>query len=152
MEKRNEEKDRVAYSLQEIFLIQLFQNSPATLEIVGINTGKAIIEKVLKDKSRVSEPLEMIKVICKDFWVFLYEKQMDNLKTNHRGVFVLSDNNFKGISKFSCKSTAATLEKQATFLLFPCGLIKGALENMGINASVTADVMPGNAVTFSIRI
>lgn len=30
-------------------------------------------------------------------------------------------------------------------------MIKGALENMGINASVSADVMPGNTVTFSIK-
>ncbi len=141
----------ISYALHEIFLIQIFQHSPAMLENIGINTGKSIIEKVLKDKSRVCEPLEMIKVICKEFWIFLYSKQMDNLKTNHRGVFVLSDNNFKGIGKFSCKSTTTTLEKQGSFLLYPCGLIKGALENLGINATVTADVMPGNAVTFSIK-
>lgn len=84
----------VSLALHEIFLIELFQYSSSTLENVGINAGKAIIEKVLKDKTRVSEPLEMIKVICKDFWGFVYSKQMDNLKTNHRVYFIVKVREF----------------------------------------------------------
>ena len=80
----------ISRDLYDIFLIELFQYSqsfPSTLESVGNHTGKTIIEKVLKDKPRVSEPLDMIKIICKDFWMFVYNKQMDNLKTNHRVYF-----------------------------------------------------------------
>ncbi|KAH8921456.1 hypothetical protein BT69DRAFT_331994 [Atractiella rhizophila] len=42
------------------------------------------------------EPLEIIKFVCKDLWITLYGKQIDNLRTNHRGVWVLQDNRFAG--------------------------------------------------------
>lgn len=30
------------------------------------------------------DPLDMIKFICKDIWMLLFKKQIDNLKTNHK--------------------------------------------------------------------
>lgn len=36
-------------------------------------------------KPRPTTPLEAIKFICKDLWQLLFRKQIDNLKTNHRG-------------------------------------------------------------------
>ena len=35
--------------------------------------------------------LELVKFVCKDVWVALFDKQIDNLRTNHRGVYVLYD-------------------------------------------------------------
>lgn len=37
----------------------------------------------------------MIKFICKDFWTEIFRKQIDNLRTNHKGVYVLADNKFR---------------------------------------------------------
>lgn len=36
------------------------------------------------DRPRFGEPLEVIKFICKEFWAEMFQKQADNLKTNHR--------------------------------------------------------------------
>jgi trafficking protein particle complex subunit 6 len=37
-----------------------------------------------RDRPRFTEPLDMIKFICKDLWSLFFRKQVDNLKTNHR--------------------------------------------------------------------
>jgi hypothetical protein len=43
-----------------------------------------IIFRITVDRPRFNEPLEVIKFICKEFWAELFQKQVDNLKTNHR--------------------------------------------------------------------
>ena len=40
-------------------------------------------------------PLEKIKFLCKDLWPSIYHKAIDNLKTNHKGVYLLEDYLFK---------------------------------------------------------
>lgn len=50
---------------------------------------------------RPTNPLEAIKFICKDLWLLVFRKQIDNLKTNHRGIFVLTDTRFQPISRMS---------------------------------------------------
>jgi hypothetical protein len=37
-----------------------------------------------RDRPRLTEPLDMIKFVCKDLWSLVFRKQVDNLKTNHR--------------------------------------------------------------------
>lgn len=43
----------------------------------------------------------MIKFLCKDLWTLVFKKQIDNLKTNHRGVYVLTDNMFRPLGRMS---------------------------------------------------
>lgn len=50
---------------------------------------------------RPNAPLDMIKFICKDLWMLVFRKQIDNLKTNHRGTFVLTDNRFQPLARMS---------------------------------------------------
>lgn len=50
---------------------------------------------------RYKEELEILKFICTDFWSCVYKKQVDNLRTNHQGVYVLHDNEFRFFSKLS---------------------------------------------------
>lgn len=50
---------------------------------------------------RPSQPLDMIKFICKDLWTLVFRKQIDNLKTNHRGTFVLTDARFQALARMS---------------------------------------------------
>jgi len=52
-------------------------------------------------KPRPTTPLDAIKFICKDLWTLVFRKQIDNLKTNHRGVFVLTDTRFHPLSRMS---------------------------------------------------
>lgn len=37
-----------------------------------------------RDRPRFTDTLDMIKFLCKDMWILVFRKQIDNLKTNHR--------------------------------------------------------------------
>ncbi|KAF5825736.1 transport protein particle component, partial [Dunaliella salina] len=84
-----------------------------------------------KDKPRLTDTLEVIKYLCKDFWTYVFGKQIDNLRTNHRGVYVLQDNNFRWLHRFAAvpqgdPSLAAETHKLAlSHLHLPCGIIRG---------------------------
>ncbi|KAL5990727.1 hypothetical protein ACLOJK_011631 [Asimina triloba] len=108
------------------------------------------------ERPRFSDHLEAIKFICKDFWSELFKKQIDNLKTNHRGTFVLQDNRFRWLTRVSIDPSSVTDASQddsassaddnkaahatSMHLYFPCGIIRGALTNLGIPCAVSADM------------
>lgn len=90
------------------------------LEHIGYSTGYRFIERYLayihtfryridfdyyfrltKDYSRFKDELEIMKAICKDFWNAVFKKQVDNLRTNHQGVYVLQDNKFRFLAAIS---------------------------------------------------
>ena len=58
--------------------------------------------------------------------------QVDNLRTNHRGTFVLSDRNFRWLSKISggqaagATAAAPPLDLAKDFLYLPCALLRCA--------------------------
>ncbi|RYG67989.1 hypothetical protein EON64_06185 [archaeon] len=76
---------------------------------------------------------------------------MDKLQTNHRGVFVLTDLKFKWLEKYSSDDIASK-QIAAQMLQIPCGMIRGALADMGVLATVNADFNNMPAVTFNIRV
>ena len=72
----------------------------------------------------------MIKFLCKDIWTLVFRKQIDNLKTNHRvlwlvgsykknlgltgldqGVYVLTDHSFRPFARMSMASPSETLAR-----------------------------------------
>ncbi|KAF8663266.1 hypothetical protein HU200_055876 [Digitaria exilis] len=125
------------------------------IEAIGFQVGHQLSERYTMERPRFSDHLEAIKFICKDFWSELFKKQIDNLKTNHRGTFVLQDNRFRWLTRVSLdpsvESTDATdndsaplgdtvAQTTSMLLYFPCGLIRGALTNLGISCSVSADM------------
>ena len=57
--------------------------------------------RLTKDTPRFKDELDTMKFICKDFWTAIYRKQIDNLRTNHQGVYVLQDNRFKLLTQIS---------------------------------------------------
>ena len=61
------------------------------LESMGFQVGCQLGERYSKNKARFEDTLDIVKFLCKDFWTEVFKKQIDNLKTNHRGVFVLYD-------------------------------------------------------------
>lgn len=103
-----------------------------------------------------TEPLDTIKFLCKDLWTTVFRKQIDNLKTNHRGVFVLTDNVFYPLRRCSLEAGRAdeAAAKAAPFLYFPAGLLRGACAALGLEASVQAEVagvgLPG--AVFNVRL
>ncbi|KAJ9664408.1 hypothetical protein H2198_000337 [Neophaeococcomyces mojaviensis] len=56
------------------------------LEKLGFRVGLGLSERFSRDRPRLSDPLDVIKFLCKDIWTIVFKKQIDNLKTNHRGV------------------------------------------------------------------
>ncbi|RCK65496.1 Trafficking protein particle complex subunit 33 [Candida viswanathii] len=105
------------------------------VETYGYNLGLKIAEVLLykSSGSKVVDILDIMKFVCRDVWRCLYNKQMDNLRTNHRGTFVLVDNSYKLIAQLnSSKGMQDTLAKAKVYLWFPCGVIRGILMSFGI--------------------
>lgn len=139
------------------------------IEAIGYQVGHQLSERYTMERPRFSDHLEAIKFICKDFWSEIFKKQIDNLKTNHRGTFVLQDNRFRWLTRISLDTSVNNIESsqlesslsstdnkalQATslHLYFPCGIIRGALTNLGIPCAVSADISNLPVCSFVIRI
>ncbi|ERF69119.1 hypothetical protein EPUS_01075 [Endocarpon pusillum Z07020] len=91
------------------------------LDGLGYRVGQGLSERFSRDRPRFLDNLDVIKFLCKDLWTILFKKQIDNLKTNHR------------------------------YLFFPCGIIRGALSSLGINATVQAESTDLPIAVFQIK-
>lgn len=125
-------------------------NATSKLELLGYSAGYRLIERLTKDNPKFKDELDLLKFICKDFWVAVFRKQIDNLRTNHQGVYVLQDNSFKFLSKASCDRQY--LEASPKFVAFTCGLVRGSLANLGVNTIVTAEVTSMPACKFQVQV
>lgn len=120
------------------------------LEDVGYNTGYKFVEKMTKDWARFKDEVDIMKFICKEFWSAIFRKQVDNLRTNHQGVYVLLDQRFRFITRIS--NSKQFTDQMARYLSFTCGLLRGALDNLGLTAVVTAEVLSPPVTKFQIQI
>ncbi|KAF7191806.1 Trafficking protein particle complex subunit 6B [Pseudocercospora fuligena] len=146
------------------------------LDGLGYRVGQGLVERFSANKPRPTTPLDAIKFICKDLWILLFRKQIDNLKTNHRGVYVLTDARFQPLSRMSVDRRAgakagedALRRAQAVsiifprmlveadadlilkYLYFPCGVIRGALQGLGLDVTITAETAEIPSATFQIK-
>lgn len=71
------------------------------LDTLGYRVGQGLAERFSRDRPRFTDNLDVIKFLCKDLWTVLFRKQIDNLKTNHRGVYVLTDSSFRPFARMS---------------------------------------------------
>ncbi|XP_036413591.1 trafficking protein particle complex 6b-like [Colossoma macropomum] len=108
------------------------------LEGMGFRVGQGLIERCTKDYPTFKDDLDIMKFLCKDFWTSIFRKQVDNLRTNHQGTYVLQDNKFALLTQVS--SGKQHLEEAPKYLAYSCGLIRGALCNLGLESVVTAEV------------
>jgi len=44
--------------------------------------------RLCRDRGLFADTLDIVKFICKDIWIILWDKQVDNLRTNHRVRFM----------------------------------------------------------------
>lgn len=121
------------------------------LESQGYRVGVALVERFSRDRPRFNDTLDVIKFLCKDLWTLVFRKQVDNLKTNHRGVYVLTDNAFRPFSRMSAGAGEQAIARAQPFLWFPCGIVRGALAAMGINATVQAETSELPGAVFQIK-
>ncbi|GAA5940755.1 Trs33p [Sporobolomyces koalae] len=153
------------------------------LEQIGFKIGYSTAERLTRDRPKfpstatttppppssstaassipaipVPDPLETIKFICKDVWVSLYDKQVDNLRTNHRGVYVLLDHRVRSLERLSPGSKGNSRQEHrellrwSQFLLkVPEGVIRGALANLGLQVTVTSECTNIPQASFQIK-
>jgi len=123
------------------------------LESIGAVVGGNLAERLSRDKTRFQDTLDTIKFICKDLWTVMWDKQVDNLRTNHRGIYVLQDNAFKPLVRFSSPGgSAEALKRARIYLAFPAGVIRGALMRFGHNASVTLESLNVPQCSFQVKL
>jgi len=120
------------------------------LELLGYNAGYRLIEKLTREYPKFKDELDLMKFVCKDFWTSVFRKQIDNLRTNHQGVYVLQDKSFKFLAKVSAGKQY--LEDATAFVVFTCGLVRGSLANLGLNSIVTAEIVAPPAVKFQVQV
>jgi len=124
----------------------------ARLEAIGLHIGANITERLCHGRAGFTDSLDTVKFICKDLWSTCWDKQVDNLRTNHRGVYVLQDNSFKPIARVSSWESRADATKRARlYVAMPAGIIRGALLKLGLQGTVSPEInLP--QCTFQVKI
>lgn len=131
------------------------QEVRARLEALGVDVGTRLIERYAMERERLEADLDVVKFICKDFWEQTFKKQVDVLRTNHRGLYVLTDNDFRWLSRVSPNGDEPTEATPEDYLVFPCGLVCGALSRLGLKCRVTAEIVAlsaGHKCSFHVQV
>lgn len=138
-------------SVIDFLHIELVDTMPDKLEEVGYMTGFRYVERLTADMLRFNdEELDVMKFICREFWSSIFHKQIDNLRTNRSGQYVLHENKFRFITRIS--NGKQYIELMPKYLAFTCGLIRGALADFHISATVSGDVTKPPSCIFNVQI
>ena len=54
------------------------------LESLGHRVGESLVERTSRDHPRFKNELDAVVFMCKQFWMTAFNKNIDNLKTNHQ--------------------------------------------------------------------
>lgn len=122
--------------------------------LLGYRVGYALSERLSKENGRYRDELETVKYLCKELWFSLFKKQVDNLRTNHQGVYVIHDNYFRPLQQnfLSSKKPMDPEDRiHSLFVAFSAGLIRGILTNLGFPCNVTSE-LADFGVRFQIEI
>ena len=60
------------------------------LESLGHRVGESLVERTSRDHPRFKNELDAVVFMCKQFWMTAFNKNIDNLKTNHQVLLPLS--------------------------------------------------------------
>jgi hypothetical protein len=120
------------------------ESSALYLSQIGYRVGYSLSERLSKDNPRYRDELDTIKYLCKELWICLFKKQVDNLRTNHQGVYVIHDGKFRLLQQ-----TLLTMNKpvdninrlHSLYISYATGLIRGILTNMGYPCRVTTEIV-----------
>ncbi|XP_076366009.1 trafficking protein particle complex subunit 6b-like isoform X5 [Tachypleus tridentatus] len=109
------------------------RSSISKLEQIGFCTGYRLVERLTKDWPRFKDELDTVKFI---FGTSV--KREITSKLAIKGVYVLQDNRFRFLTQLS--QSKQYIEATPKYLAFTCGVVRGALSNLGITSIVTAEV------------
>lgn len=105
------------------------------------------------EKEFSSESVDAMKFICKDVWSVLFRKQIDNLKTNHKGTYELYENSplwFMYTSPLKNSFKEEPIHNAS--LEFFSGVIAGVLDTLGYKSDVFGEFLEGNSCRFIVNI
>lgn len=165
---RCKEKPSTSSSLFFFFLscsttfLRIYKKKKTHLISLGYRIGRALAERLSlkREGTRHQTQLDAVKHACKEIWSAAFGKQVDALRTNHRGTFVLRDAAFRRLASLSREeksgssgdggggasnnkeSDRALAATAATALRLHAGVVRGALSALGIEAEVTAVASP----------
>lgn len=119
------------------------------IDTLGYNVGVRLAQTVIHNIASLNESLdslERVKYVCKEIWLYSFNKQIDKLQTNYKGIYVLHDFNFKYITHlYPSLSSNALL-----YTIYPCALIRGVLSTMNMNVTVKADISKWPNILFTL--
>lgn len=77
------------------------------LEGMGFDIGFRLAERLSRSHNWLhSDPIDLIKFVCSDFWTNVFGKRVDKLQTNSQGLYVLHDLAFRWIASIPIRSDA----------------------------------------------
>ena len=138
------------------------------LQDIGEHLGMRLLEKLVIEHNRFHRELDIIKFLCKDFWSHCFNKaQVDKLQTNHKGTYVIHDSYFPWIKKISSSNSISSKPLKESdgqnnpneietnvallYLNICAGMIRGAIKNLGRDATVTVDIPQYPKCYFTIK-
>jgi len=120
------------------------------LENIGFSTGYRLVERLSRQSLRHGSQLELLKYVCRVVWHAVYRKEVNSLRTNNLGLYVLHDDNFRFFS--SMAKGKQYLEQAPKYLSLACGIVRGALANLGLESVVTAEVTQLPQCKFEVQV
>ena len=80
-------------------------------------------------------------------------KTADGLRTDKKGTFQVEDKNFRFLRRISAAPDVNVNDEAMKYALMPCGIIKGALEQLGFEGtSVKCQIVALPSVKFTIHV
>ena len=69
--------------------------------------------------------LDIMKFVCKEFWMSAFGKSVDKLSTNHQGVYIVQDSKFCTVIALS--NGTQYIKESLIYLAFPAGMVRGKI-------------------------
>lgn len=125
-----------------------YNNILKRIRDIGIKIGTRLVNLLIFTNNinlnfKEMDLLLIMKFICRDVWKHVFGKQIDNLKTNHRGTFYLTDLDYPLLQSFCIETNTIPSQLNEEFIInkelklvepfleLPVGIIKGVLLSLG---------------------
>lgn len=109
------------------------------LKGMGKDIGRKLIERVLIYKNDFSDLKDIAKLIGRDVWIILFNKNVDKIQSYKKGVYVLTDNDIGSYLNHLLLDNDTNQKSNFTHyvLVLILGIIKGILNRFRMKGSVT---------------
>lgn len=106
---------------------------------MGYEIGTKTMDRMAYDKidKKYVNELKIMEILCLEYWPYLFQSKIKNYQTNYSGSYILQDEKFEMFKKFGdITNEAADIKRMEYVLTFLSGIVRGALENLGLTAAV----------------